>query len=218
MPKDANSGTRDNPPRDEMPEPSGATGEPSARPSVKVEDRRFSARQEEAESGDVPASPYPSLVEQFKRRAEEAEKTLREYVDAYKQSKAEQEQFRERLSRDLDRRVEERFGALVADLLDCLDDLDLALDHAREVPQTEALARGIAVARDRFLGALKRQGIERLDLEGAEFDPNVAEAVGVEPVNDPGWSGRVVREERPGYRLGNRVIRAARVVVGQTRG
>ena len=199
--------TRKNTPSDEMQD----------RPSLKIEDRRFSARQEQAESEDVPASPYPSLVEQLKRRAEEAEKTLRDYVDAYKQSRAEQEQFRERISRDVERRVEERFGALVTDLLDSLDDLDLALDHAREVPRAEALAEGIAVARDRFLGALRRQGIERLDLDGREFDPNVAEAVGVMPVDDPALSGRVVRVERPGYRLGDRVIRAARVVVGQTR-
>lgn len=193
---------------------------PGGRASVKVEDRRFWARGHEAEEEtgtgeEVPPSPYPTLVEELRRRAEAAERTLREYVEAYKQAQVEHEQARERLLRDVERRAEERFGQLVAELLDGLDDLDLALKHAAGTPGAEPLAEGVALARDRLLAALRRQGIERLAVEGADFDPHVAEAVAVEPVDDPSRVGRVLRVERPGYRLGGRVIRAARVVVGQ---
>jgi len=61
---------------------------------------------------------------------------------------------------------------------------------------------------------LLKNGVERLDLEGAEFDPNVAEAVAVVAA-DPALDGRIVRTVRPGYRLGERVIRPARVLVGR---
>lgn len=205
------------------PSAAGAGGEPPApgeRSSVKVEDRRFWARRREAEETEaegegVPPSPYPTLVEELRRRAEEAERTLREYVEAYRHAQAEHERARERLLRDVERRVEERFGEVAAALLDGLDDLELALRHAAETPGAEPLVQGVALARDRLLAALRRHGVERLEVEGADFDPHVAEAVAVEPVDDPSRVGRVLRVERPGYRLGGRVIRAARVVVGQ---
>ncbi len=203
--------------------PVAKEGKPSApdagaRPSVKVEDRRFWARAQEAEDTDaegVPPSPYPTLVDELRRRAEQAERTLREYVEAYKHAQAEHEQARERLLRDVERRAEERFGELAAELFDGLDDLELALRHAAETPGAEPLVQGVALARDRLLAALRRSGVERLEVEGADFDPHVAEAVAVEPVDDPSRVGRVLRVERPGYRLGGRVIRAARVIVGQ---
>jgi len=221
MAEEVRTGATDDRAAEEANRDTPAAGEPAAdspsRPSVKVEDRRFWARAQEAEEppGEVPPSPYPTLVEELKRRAEEAERTLREYVDAYKQAQAEHEEARARLLRDVDRRVEERFAALVSDLLECLDDLDLALKHAAERPEARPLFEGVALARDRFLAALGRHGVVRLELEGTPFDPNVAEAIGVEPVEDPDRVGRVVRVERAGYKVGDRLLRAARVVVGQ---
>jgi molecular chaperone GrpE (heat shock protein) len=119
------------------------------------------------------------------------------------------------MSRDVDRRVELQFGGLVEELLDAMDNLDLALEHVNEVPEAEPLARGVELARKRFLEALERHGVEQVDPEGDEFDPNEAEAMQVEPVSEPEMSGRVTRVLRPGYRLGERVIRPARVAVGR---
>jgi molecular chaperone GrpE (heat shock protein) len=77
------------------------------------------------------------------------------------------------------------------------------------------LARGVALARDRFLAALQKAGVERLELNGTPFDPNVAEAVRLVPVDSPEDDGAVVETMRPGYVLGERIIRPARVAVGR---
>ena len=73
---------------------------------------------------------------------------------------------------------------------------------------------GVTLVRDRFLATLERNGVERIDPAGEEFDPNVAEALRVDPVDSPDLDGKVTLVLRPGYRLGERVLRAAQVAVG----
>ncbi len=160
----------------------------------------------------------PSIVDEYRARAEQAEAKLQEYIEAYKGFRAEQDQVRARLERDVDRRVERKFADLVEQLLASIDHLDLALDHARDVPEAQPLADGVRLARDGFLQALLSQGVERVDPLGAEFDPNEAEAVRMDPVDDPARSNTVTEVLRPGFRLGGAVIRPARVAVGRAAG
>jgi molecular chaperone GrpE len=115
----------------------------------------------------------------------------------------------------VERRVDLRFGDLLDELLVTVDDLDLSLDHVQDVAEAEPLARGVAMARDRFLATLAKHGVERISPEGEAFDPNDSEAVRVDPVDDREADNVVTETIRPGYKLGDRVIRAARVAVGR---
>ena len=185
-------------------------------PSLRVEDRRHWAREDRDDDDDgPPTGGHPTVVEEYRARAESAEERLREYIAAYKQAEREQEAFRERLLKDVERRVELQFSEMVADLLEGLDDLDLAVAHVDGVPEAAPLADGVRLVHTRFLGVLAKQGVEPVRLDGEPFDPNVAEAVRVDPVDDADADGRVTETLRPGYRLGDRVIRPAKVAVGQ---
>lgn len=175
-------------------------------PTIKIEDRRFWARGETDEP-ETPPAPSPEL--------EAAERKLYDLSAAVTRMRQEQDAFRQRVERDLDRRVDSKFGDVASGILEALDDLDLAIEHARGNPAAAAFAQGAAIARDRFVAALQRGGVERMELNGTEFDPNVAEALAMEPVDDPAKGGTVLRTTRPGYRLGERVLRAARVIVGR---
>jgi molecular chaperone GrpE (heat shock protein) len=192
-------------------------GDPEAEEiPVKVTDRRHWAREEdEAQPEEEERSPYPTMIDEFRGRAEAAERKLHEYIDAFKRSQQEQDQFRERLLRDVDRRVDLRFGELLTDLLETLDDLDLALGHVTDVPEARPLADGVSMARERFLAVLQKHGVESIVPDGEEFDPNVAEAMQMQPVDSPELDGRVTSTLRPGFRLGDRVVRPARVIVGK---
>jgi molecular chaperone GrpE len=199
----------------------GDRGEAGER-TMRVEDKRHWARAPEedtpAPGGQEDAPPsLPSFVEEQRLRADAAERKLREYIAAFQQATAEHEQFRERLLRDVDRRVDLKFGGLVENLVEALDDLDLALAHVEGSPE-DALHRGVALARDRFIAALARHGVERIEVTGSEFDPNVAEAIRLDPVSDPALDGKVTTTLRPGYRIGERVFRPARVAVGRRSG
>ena len=182
--------------------------------AFRVDDRRHWVSPDDEPAREVtPRSP--SMIDEYRERTEASEKKLQEYIEAFKGFKKEQEQFRERLNRDVDRRVDLQFGGLVEELLDAMDNLDLALEHVADVPEAEPLARGVELARRRFLEALERHGVEKVDPAGEDFDPNEAEAIRVDPVSEAAMSGKVTDVLRPGYRLRDRVIRPARVAVGR---
>ncbi len=199
--------------------------EPGNRRNVRVDDRRHWARQDLEEEPDQPeegsgerrsSTSPPTLIDEYRGRAEAAERRLQEYIGAMRQYQDEQEQFRTRLNRDVDRRVELRFGEIVSELLEVFDDLDRALTHARDVPEAVPLAEGIDLAQGRFLAALERNGIESIDPQGRPFDPNEAEAVRVDRVSED-LDGIVTETLRPGFRLGTHLVRPARVAVGRAR-
>ena len=184
--------------------------------AFKVKDRRHWAREDrDDDEADDSSSTRPTIIEEYDERARAAEARLQEYIAAFKEAQAEHDAFRERLGRDVDRRVALQFGELISELLLSVDDLELALHHAEQVPEAKPLADGVALARDRFLAALEKRGVEKLDPAGDEFDPNTSEALRVDPVDDPDRDGKVTETLRPGYRLGDHVVRPARVAVGR---
>ena len=186
-------------------------------PAIKVEDRRHWARDESEDDDSEPEVPdtRPTIIDEYRQRAEQAEAQLQEYIAAFKKVKSEQEQFRSRLQNDIDRKVDLQFGGVVEELLEGMDELDLALSHVADVPEARELATGVRLVRDRFLATLMKHGVERIDPAGEPFDPNLAEAIGVEPVEDEAMDGKVTRTYRAGYVLGERVLRPARVAVGK---
>lgn len=157
----------------------------------------------------------PAEFASLKTRAEGAERKLREIQTTFTAAKAELDATRARLERDLEKKVEIRFADMVKDLLECADDLDRAIDHGQSIKAAGPVVHGVTLARDRFLAALSKAGLERINPVGEPYDPNVAEAVGVLPVEDADEHDRVVQVERAGYKLSGRVIRPARVLVGQ---
>jgi len=192
---------------------------------IKVEDKRFWARKDKIEADDEPSADAreerstpvidPAEFEAVRLRAEGAERKLQEIQAAFLAAKTDLDRARERVARDAERAVELRFGDLVAGLLDSVDDLDRALEHGDSAAGAGPLLKGVAIARERFLAALQKAGVERLDPQGAAYDPNVAEAVGVVPVDDPDSHDTVVTVVQAGYTLAGRIIRPARVLVGR---
>lgn len=192
------------------------------RDPIKVEDKRHWARASddapESAAGEKPESLETidsAELEAMRGRAEAAERKLREVQETFLSARSDLERTRERLERDLERKVSIRFGDLAADLLESVDDLDRAIEAGANAPGAAPLLQGVALARDRFLAALQRAGVTRIDPAGQPYDPNVAEAVSVAPVDDPAMASAVVQVVRAGYAIGDRVIRPARVVVGR---
>lgn len=188
---------------------------------IRVEDRRHWLRDDDADGDDEPhdgetVEPRrPTVVDEYRERAEAAEEKLQEYIAAYKASQSEQDAFRERLARDVDRRVSLQFGELIGDLLGSVDDLDLALAHADGASDSGGLADGVRLVRDRFLATLQKHGVSRIEPTGEPFDPNESEALRVDPVDDDSRHDVVTETLQPGYRLGEQVVRPARVAVGR---
>jgi molecular chaperone GrpE len=172
------------------------------------------------ESGaDVEAAleppPEADVAGHLERRARLAEDRLAEVLAAYRQVKTENEGFRERVSRDVERRFDERRERLLLRFIDILDNLDRALEAAEQTFAGNPLIEGLILVRTQLLQTLQQEGLERIPVLGLPFNPAFSEAVGTQPVTEPEHDHVVVRELLRGYRLNGRVARASRVFVGQ---
>jgi molecular chaperone GrpE len=124
--------------------------------------------------------------------------------------RAEFENFRRRASREAMEQRERAQGQLLSELLPVLDNLERALDAAEHHDEGKVLG-GVRMTRDMFVELLRRAGVEEIPTVGALFDPNIHEAVVMQPSGQE--EGTVTAVLERGYRQSDRVLRPARVVV-----
>jgi molecular chaperone GrpE len=135
-----------------------------------------------------------------------------EYLDSLQRLKAEFDNYRKRTEREQSERAANSAAGLVKELLPVLDDLERALEAATEHEEAK-LEEGVRLVHRALLGILHREGVAEIETEGA-FDPHVHEALLAQPA-DGAEPGSVVQVLQKGYRLGDRVLRPARVVVAE---
>lgn len=180
-----------------------------------VVDKRPSYDESDPAPAETP-SRYPTVVEQLKARAEEAEARAREISAAYRKIDAERDAFRERLNRDLERRVDIARGEMMRKVVGVLDDLDRALGAAQAGSDPSSLVAGVRLIRDRLFQVLASEGVEAIETLGHPFDPAIAEAVATAPTKDTERDGTIVEELEKGYTLGGTLLRPARVRVARS--
>jgi len=139
-----------------------------------------------------------------------------EYLDSLRRLQAEFENYKKRVLKQQTEQVARAAAGLVDKLLPVLDALDLATDHVGDVDSAEAKA--LVAASGLLQGVLAKEGLERIDPAGQEFDPFAHEAVGQVPAPadaEPTASGepRVAQVMRAGYRWHGTVVRPAMVMV-----
>jgi molecular chaperone GrpE len=134
-----------------------------------------------------------------------------EYLALAQRTKADFENYRKRVARESALAQERGVAKLAKELLPALDNLDRALAAAAT---DDPLLDGVRLVRSELSAALARVGVESFSPGGQPFDPSLHEAMASVPQPDNGpASGTVVEVYQPGYRLGESVIRPARVVV-----
>src|ERR1700733_9670913 len=153
-------------------------------------------------------------LEELAAKAEKADA----YLELAQRTKADFENYRKRATREAAAAQERGIAKLAKELLPAVDNLDRALEAAKTTdgaPQdngTATLVSGIKLVHDDVIAALARAGIEGFSPEGERFDPQMHEAIAQTPV-EGAEPGTVVEVYQRGYRLGEGVIRPARVVV-----
>ena len=139
-----------------------------------------------------------------------------EYLELAQRTKADFENFRKRAARDASLAQDRGVAKLAKELLPAVDNLDRALQAAEAGGNGESadatLASGIKLVHADVIAALARVGIEPYSPRGELFDPQHHEAIAQHPV-EGAQSGTVVEVYQCGYRLGEQVLRPARVVV-----
>lgn len=185
---------------------------------VKVTDRRHWVKDgEKTEDPDV--KPYlerlPTYVEKLEKQMLENDAKLKEYISAYKKRIAENDEFRARLQKDVDRRVETGMANFIKEVLPVMDNFDLAIESTEASRDMGKLIEGVSMIKSGLLNVLLGYGMKEIDCLGKEFDPAVAEAVHIEKVKEEEKDNRVLEVLQPGFMLNEMLIRPARVKVGR---
>lgn len=184
------------------------TAEDVAETVAEAEAQVIDETAEAAEAAETEEKEALSLEEQLAA----AESQAAEYLEGWQRARAEFANARKRLEKS---RVEARRNATVevlSKLLPILDDFGRALDNVPETIAGDSWFDGVALVHRKLQGILEEENIERIEAVGAPFDPNYHEAV-LQEESDQYESGIIVKELQSGYRLGERVIRPAMVVV-----
>ncbi len=156
---------------------------------------------EQSDEGDVEVDPLTAMQDERDQ-----------YRDQFLRTAAEMENFRKRVNRE---RVEERKYAgigLIGDLLPAIDNLQRGLDAAADDDSSGNVLQGVQMVLKQFEEILARHGVEPITAEGEQFDPNLHEALQQRPTNEVPPMTVVDVLER-GFKLGDRVIRASKVIV-----
>ena len=186
---------------------------------IKVVDRRWWARGDDADvSRSEQSSLKPTYVEELERKVAERDKQVQEYLTKYRQASQEFEDARARMRKEVARDAERNRREVLVSLLEVLDNLDRAIASARQAGTSagDPLLQGVDLVRQQFLSKLDGFGVSRIDAEGTRFDPLLHEAVSAVPVDDVKDEGRIVGVVRPGYRIGDEVLRPALVAVAKS--
>jgi len=155
-----------------------------------------------------PIDENQALIDDLTQERDEAR-------DRWLRSVAEMDNLRKRTRREVSEARHFAVADVVKDLLDILDDLERALGHADSDNGGESILQGLELIENRLRETLGRRGITLIEVEsGAEFNPHEHEAVAQIPGGDVP-AGAVVEVMQSGYRMGDRVLRVARVVVAE---
>jgi molecular chaperone GrpE len=150
-------------------------------------------------------------VSSLEERAALLERERDERTDDLKRVAAEFDNYRKRVARDQQSLAARAHERLVKELLPVLDDLERALEAA-SAHQEAKLEDGVRLVHRELQEALAKEGLEEIETNG-HFDPHVHEALLSQPSEQD--DGAILEVLQKGYRLGDRVLRPARVVVSQ---
>jgi molecular chaperone GrpE len=150
--------------------------------------------------------------QELQEQVEGLERERDEYLDSLQRLKAEFDNFRKRTARDYESMSARANEALLKELLPILDDLERALEAAEDHEEAK-LEEGVRLVQRSLAEIARRHGLEEIETNGA-FDPHVHEAL-LTQLADGAEPGSVLQVLQKGYRLGDRVLRPARVVVAE---
>lgn len=168
---------------------------------------------EEAEAtAEAPAEEAPQAEE---NPLEALEEKLKEQEDKNLRLRAEFENFRKRTIKEKAELIINGAEKTVQAMLPVVDDMERALDNAQKSDDVEALREGMDLIYKKLMKALEGLGVKPIDAVGKEFDVDFHEAIAMVPGMGDDKKGKVIDCVQTGYTINDKVIRHAKVAVGQ---
>ena len=176
-----------------------------------------------AENRETQAEPQPNEEEQAEltpeeavtEEHEEAKNIIEEQKDKYLRLSAEFDNYRKRTLKEKAELIKNGGEKAISAILPILDDLERALENMQKTDDLKAIHEGIDLIYQKFLKNLTQEGLEKMNPIGENFDTDYHEAVALVPASAEEQKGKVLDCVQTGYKLNDKVIRHAKVVVAQ---
>ncbi|PTE67273.1 nucleotide exchange factor GrpE [Staphylococcus devriesei] len=163
--------------------------------------------QDSDESEETSVDPKDEEIQQLQLKANENEE---KYLRLY----AEFENYKRRIQKENETNKKYQSQRVLTDILPTIDNIERALQIEGSDESFKSLQKGVQMVHESLLRALQENGLEEIESEGQEFDPNYHQAV-VQDDNSDFKSGEITQELQKGYKLKDRVLRPSMVKVNQ---
>ena len=182
--------------------------------------------QEENESVNANANDYPENLEnpenpenpetaEEKDPLEAAQEEIEQLRDKYLRSVAEFDNYRKRTTKEKAELILNGGSNAIKAILPVLDDMERAIENGEKTDDPQVLREGMELIYQKFQKALEGLGVKKIETEDADFDVDIHEAVAMVPGMGDDKKGKVIDCLQQGYKLNDKVIRHAKVAVGQ---
>jgi len=154
-------------------------------------------------------------MSELKKKITELESKLNDYHDKYLRLSAEFDNYRKRTIKEKSEFLKNAGEETLKSILPVLDDFERALTSAETSKDIDAVREGIKLIYNKFMDTLAQQGLKEIDAYSKEFNTDLHEAMTKIPAQDENLKGKVVEVIQKGYYLNDKIIRFAKVVVGE---
>lgn len=140
---------------------------------------------------------------------------VKEWQDKYIRLSAEFDNYRKRTLKEKMDLIENASESVILSVISVVDDLDRAVAAAETTTDIESVKSGVELIRKRLTDILKQKGLSEIDSMGSELNTDYHDAIAKFPVEDEAQKGKVIDVVEKGYKIKDKVIRFAKVVVGE---
>lgn len=170
---------------------------------------------ETAKEAEEEVNSEETSEEEEKDPLEKAQEEIADLKDKWLRSVAEFENYRKRTLKERAELILNGGEKVITAILPIIDDMERAIENGAKTDDPEVLREGMSLIHQKFMKTLEAQGVSKIETENADFDTDVHEAVAMVPGMGDDKKGKVIDCLQQGYKLNDKVIRHAKVAVGQ---
>lgn len=159
--------------------------------------------------------PELSPEEKLQKELDEANEKIASLEDKYLRQVAEFDNYRKRTMKEKAELIKNGGERAIESILPVLDDFERALSNMAKDENSAEIMTGVELIYNKFVGILKQNGLNKIETDGADFNTDFHEAIAMVPTPDEKLKGKVLDCIQAGYTLNDKVIRHAKVAVGE---
>ena len=195
--------------------------DPKEKENINEEELMSEATQDEAteneeiQEEDVQDSAAPTEEEKLAQELEEANKVIEEQKDKYLRLSAEFDNYRKRTMKEKAELILNGAEKTISSILPIVDDFERALKNMETATDVAAVKEGVELIYNKFMSVLGQDGVKVIETKEKPLDTDFHEAIAVIPAPDKSLKGKILDCVQTGYTLNDKVLRHAKVVVGE---